>query len=225
MKYIGTDIDRAHRLRRYQLVLPYRFATILDIGANIGQFSQEMLDIFPDAQLYAFEPISGCFARLKKISKRANFHPFPYALGNKNGDAEIHVSPYSQSSSILPISELQKTLLPYTAGGHKETIQMRRLDDIATGIDLKPPVLIKMDVEGYEKEILLGGQETFKKTSVVFSETSFVPLHEGQPLADEIRSLLGTLGFEYRGFLGQKKNPRTGEALLEDSIFIKRVNI
>jgi len=222
LKGLGYDLDRKRALNNYQKVLSYNFETILDIGANVGQFSKEMLGIFPNAQIYAFEPVPDCYEKLKKISKKPNFHSFPFALGNKHGETDINVSSYSPSSSLLKMSDLHKKIFPHTAGEHKETIQIRRLDDMASELNIKTPLLIKMDVQGYEKEVILGGQETFKKASVVFSEISFVSLYEGQPLADEIRRLLKELGFEYKGFLNQKKKPQTREILIEDSIFVKK---
>lgn len=221
LKGLGYDLDYKQLLERYRDILPYNFATILDIGANVGQFSGEMLDIFPNAQIYAFEPVVNCYQKLEKISNKSNFHPLPFALGNKNGEAEINVSSYSPSSSLLNMANLHKNIFPHTAGIHKEIIQIRLLDDIARELDVKIHLLIKMDVQGYEKEVILGGQETFRKASVVISETSFVSLYESQPLAHEIRKLLLELGFTYRGFLNQKKNPQTGEILFEDSLFIK----
>lgn len=221
LKHLGYDIDRKRLVERYRAVLPYNFAAILDIGANVGQFSREMLEIFPNAEIYALEPVAGCFEKLKKISNKPNFHPLPFALGNKNGEMPMNISSYSPSSSLLKMSNLHKEIFPHTAGEHKETIQIRRLDDVAKEFEFKTPLLIKMDVQGYEKEVILGGQETFKKASVVFSETSFVPLYTGQPLADEMRNLLGKFGFEYHGSLNNKKHPQTGEVLFEDSVFVK----
>ncbi|MBI4160781.1 MAG: FkbM family methyltransferase [Candidatus Yanofskybacteria bacterium] len=221
LRHLGYDLDCERRLKHYRNFLSYGFATILDIGANVGQFSREMLDTFPDAHIYAFEPVAGCYEKLKKVSDKLNFHPLPYALGNQTGETTINVSSYDPSSSILPMSDLHKKLFPHTAGGHAETIQIRRLDDITGGIDFKLPLLIKMDVQGYEKEVVLGGSETFKKASVVLSETSFASLYAGQPLADEMRDLLGEFGFEYRGALNNKKHPQTGEVLFEDSVFVK----
>lgn len=222
LKRFGYNIDQRRLIEHYREVIPYNFAAILDVGANVGQFSREMLDVFPSADIYAFEPVAGCFEKLKKISNKSNFHPLPYALGNQNGETTINVSSYSPSSSLLKMSNLHKEIFPYTAGEHTETIQIRRLDDITKELQLKTLLLIKMDVQGYEKEVILGGSETFKKASVVFAETSFVPLYTGQPLAEEIRKLLGELGFEYRGALNNKKHPQTGEVLFEDSVFTKR---
>ena len=105
----------------------------------------------------------------------------PYALGNQNGETKINVSSYSPSSSLLKMSGLHKRIFPHTAGEHQETIQIRRLDDVVKDLDVRMPLLLKMDVQGYEKEVILGGPETFKGISS-FSETSFVPLYEGQPL-------------------------------------------
>ena len=221
LKVFGYDLDHERLLKRYRDILPYKFQTILDIGANVGQFSREILDIFPNVEIYAFEPVASCYQKLEKISKKPNFHPLPYALGNQSGEMKINVSSYSPSSSLLKMSNLHKKVFPHTAGEHKEKIQIRRLDDMASELNIKAPLLIKMDVQGYEKEVILGGRMTFAKASAVLTEASFVPLYDGQPLFKEIRSLLGELGFDYHSAMNSKKNPQTGEILFEDSLFIK----
>lgn len=221
LQVVGYDYERIRLKKRYQAILAYRFRTILDIGANVGQFSKEMLSLFPDAHVYAFEPVASCYEKLKGISNATEFHPFPYALGNKNGEMEIHVSSYDPSSSLLKMSDLHKRIFPHTAGEHNERIQIRRLNDTASELELQTPLLIKMDVQGYEKEVILGGEKVFAQASVIITEISFVSLYEDQPLADEIKTLLGSMGFTYHGFLSQKKNPQTGQILFEDALFLR----
>src|SRR3989344_5274365 len=74
--------------------------TILDIGANIGQFAIEARTKSPDSQIYSFEPLKECFKKLeKKFEKDKKFKAFNYALGNNTIITEMHKSAYSPSSS------------------------------------------------------------------------------------------------------------------------------
>ncbi len=79
---------------------------------------------------------------------------------------------------------------------------------------------MKIDVQGYEDRVLRGGEQTVKRAQVLLVETSFQQLYEGQALFEDILALLRGWGFRYAGALDQLLNPRTGEALQQDSIFV-----
>jgi hypothetical protein len=98
---------------------------------------------------------------------------------------------------------------------------MERLDALAPALALSPPLLIKIDVQGYEDRVLRGGEETVKRAQVLIVETSFQRLYEEQALFEDVFRLLSGWGFRYAGALDQLLNPRSGEALQQDSIFVK----
>lgn len=82
--------------------ISYNFDTILDIGANEGQYALFIKKYFPDAALFSFEPIKKCFDEIKKNCKHLkNFSVLNYALGNENKTEDFHLNEFSASSSLL----------------------------------------------------------------------------------------------------------------------------
>jgi len=198
--------------------------TILDIGANSGQFAKRIHEIFPEAKLYSFEPIRDCYEDLvNNFEGVQQFHAFNLALGNETGEVEMHRSEYSPSSSLRPMAELHKTSFPFTKNEISETIKVVKLDNVASQIEIKTPLLIKIDVQGFEDKVIEGGRETFSKADIVITELSVEELYEGQKLFDGIYNMLKGLGFKYRGNYEQLHHPDDGRVLQMDGIFIRNI--
>lgn len=218
----GYDV-RYHRPLYDIIIKPLGIQTILDIGANDGHYSKEASRLFPNAAIIAFEPLSDCFQRLLEVSKvHPNITPLQIGLGAESGSFEIEKSSFHPSSSLLPMSALHKTLYPKSAVTKKESITIARLDDIAKTVEMRVPLMAKIDVQGYEGKVIEGGADTLKKASVIQIETSFFPLYEGQPLFNDIAEQLGRLGFLYYGALQTHYSKKTNRPMYEDSLFISR---
>ena len=95
------------------------------------------------------------------------------------------------------------------------------LDGWATGRDLAAPMLVKMDVQGFEDRVIRGAPETLARASAVISEVSFAGLYEGQPLFEDILDLMRSLHFRCGGMLGGFSDLDTGEMLEADALFIR----
>lgn len=198
--------------------------TIVDIGANIGQFAEEIRPDLPDAFIYSFEPLKDCYDTLVKAMKDdKKFKAFNIALGDANDEVIMHRSEYSASSSILKMAQSHKDLYPYTKRSTDEKITVRRLDDIKemNPSHLQKEILVKIDTQGYEDRVIRGGTEFLKQAKVIIIETSFITLYEKQLLFADIYKMLTDLGFSYKGSLHRKFNVKNGGTLYEDSIFIK----
>ncbi len=217
----GYDITKYHP--SYDILLQkYDFKTVLDIGANDGQFATDIHKRLPKAQIYSFEPLKESFAKLSEnMSEVKNFKAFNFALGEQSGTMEISRSAFSPSSSLRKMASLHKEIYPKSAMSVKEEITIKRLDDVLSGIKFEKPLLIKIDVQGYEDKVILGALKTLPLATMIVTETSFVTLYEGQPLFGDIHDLLRPLGFSYHGSKERHWNPKTGEVLYEDSIFLK----
>mgnify|MGYP003889745529 CR=1 FL=1 len=217
----GYDVVRYHSF--YESVLaPMGIKAILDIGANTGEFSKEMRALFPDADIYAFEPLRDCFARIgENLAGDSKFRALNVALGETNGETTIQRSSFHPSSSLLKMSSLHKDLYPKSKDSTEEKIQVMRLDDAIKDMPIETPLFIKMDVQGFEDKVINGGPNTLNKASVLQIETSFVSLYEGQPLFDDIYQLVAKLGFTYAGETARHYD-KSDKLIYQDSIFIKK---
>ena len=119
------------------------------------------------------------------------------------------------------MTNVHKEAFPSTKDSQTVNVKIARLDDIAPELNLGKSLFIKIDVQGYEDKVLIGGKKTIKRSKVVIVETSFTTLYESQPLFDDIYSVLREWGFTYMGMIDQLLDPRTGKILQGDAVFIR----
>ena len=193
--------------------------TILDIGANVGQFAIKINAILPQAKIISFEPLKGCYEELITNTAKMNVSALNYALGEEEAEVEINVSKHTPSSSLLDMAQLHKDVYAGTDYAGKEVIKVKRLDDIVDELGDLGKFLVKIDVQGFEDRVIKGGIETIKKADLIIIETSFQELYKGQLLFNGIYNLLNEIGFEFMGNMTQAFNKADGSILYAESIF------
>lgn len=223
LNLVGIDIKKYRpAIDHLKWLGKYDIKTILDIGAHTGQFAKEIREKLPQSKIYSFEPLKDCYQKLlQNMSEDKNFKAYNFALGDKESKQEINRSVSSPSSSLLPMGNLHEEMYPHTKGGSKEEIEVKRLDDVFKNSDLEKEILVKIDVQGYEDKVIDGGINIISQAKIALLEVSFQELYKGQALFGEIYDIMKKLGFRYQGRIQQRINPKTGEVLYEDSIFIK----
>lgn len=221
----GYDIKRYHPVWE-STIKPLGIGTIIDVGANAGVFSRHMRRMFPEAQIYAFEPLADCYRQLvSSMTGDKRFHAWNIALGDADGTTHIQRSSFHPSSSLLPMTDLHKILYPKSKDTNPEKITVRRLDAVLNTAPLPPRTLIKIDVQGLEDKVIVGGVNILTDATVIIVETSFVPLYEHQPLFGDIYTRLSGLGFSYYGDLGRHYSRISKKLIYEDSLFIKKEKV
>lgn len=171
--------------------------TIIDVGANQGQFALASSRKYPNANIISFEPLPELFEVFKrnlKNKEKVKIHNI--ALGNERGVIDFYRNEHSHASSALPISEKQKEELPITANTTRTEVHVDRLDNILKVAELSGSTLLKLDVQGYEKNVLLGASNLLPKIDYLVFEASFVSMYEGEPLFDEMHVFLKEMDFE-----------------------------
>ncbi len=205
---------------KYRWLQDLKIATILDIGANVGQFAGMIRAIIPGAMIYSFEPLEECFRELNARAPSLNpMQCFQYALGTEDGVVTMHRNDFSASSSFLPLAQGHRDAFPFAQRTTDIRIPVRSLDSIAPELTLKPPILMKADIQGYELKMLGGAPKTLSLVDVLILETSFVELYEGQPLFHDLYEHLQIRGFRYTGSLEQVHDPKSGAVLQGDLVF------
>ena len=196
--------------------------TVLDIGANVGQFATTINAILPQARIYAFEPLPECHAQLRaRMRDVPNFSAINLGLGDQSGEITFERNAFTPSSSFLKMNSVHKTAFPYTSDTHSVRVSVECLDTIAATLEITDPLMIKIDVQGYEDRVIRGGEQTIRRALLIIVETSFETLYEGQPLFDDIYRQMVGWGFVYSGSLDQLHHPRRGNVIQADSIFIR----
>lgn len=198
------------------------FRQILDIGANTGQFARIARHLWPSARIEAFEPLPHVFMALQTaLSDDKAFHPHCLALGRTPGVAAMNSNEFTASSSLLDLSHLHQSEWPEANRTGSIDVPVQALDAwIAANPLTSSPVLVKIDVQGYELEVIEGGISTLTECiDWLALEVSFYQLYDGQPLFDDIYERLRSLGFAFRGHVQQFMNKQGDRILFADALF------
>ena len=218
-----TELSPLHRLLG-AANLPVR--TIVDVGANEGQFARFISGYFPQAAIYCFEPVPEAFVSLRTWANTQNGRATAIncALGEVAGCFEmIKHDLHTSSSSFLKTTSRCEHYYPQTKTKSVIQVECQTLD-LAMELNckaLEPDILIKLDVQGFEDRVIRGGKQTFLRSSVAILEVSLVPLYESQPMFPKIIGLMEELNFDYGGNLEQTCS-QNGALLSVDAVFFRR---
>lgn len=167
--------------------------TIIDVGANQGQFQKAANYFYPNAKIYSFEPIPELYEKIVKNNCKGITN-FNMALGNEVGKLEFNKNEYQHSSSFYEIEN--DNHLP-SSKTTKINVEINTIDNIGSYIDFNGKVLLKLDVQGFEREVLRGGKNTLKNhIDYVILEVGFKKLYKNQPTFTELNKFLNEHNFE-----------------------------
>lgn len=221
---IGYSINR-YTPPDYRWITNRGIKTVIDVGANEGQFANTINTIIPGVRIHSFEPVKKCYRSLVESNKHLNIATYNFALGDKNYKSIINVSSHSPSSSLLKMADLHKEIFEFSQEHTTEEIEIKTLDSIEPELKIDYNLLIKMDVQGFEDKVIEGGKNTIPKAEILLIETSFKELYEKQVLFDNIYNHVKELGFYFAGNYQQTPDPKDGSILYADSVFIKNRNL
>jgi FkbM family methyltransferase len=206
------------------LLAHFRISCVLDVGANVGQYGARLRAWGYPGRIVSFEPQAGPHAALeRRAAADAAWQAAPrMALGAHAGEVELEVSAESDMSSILPQSALLRQVSPSSAVVRRETVPLRRLDDVA-GSYLEPDerVFLKIDAQGYEAEVLAGAAGLLERLAGIQLEMALVPLYEGERPFRAMLDELSALGFEPHLFLPGYFERKLARQLQIDGVFMR----
>lgn len=142
----------------------YRFTTVFDVGANIGQSAGYFIAHVPDSDIYCFEPSEQAFGQLKeRMQHKNNVHCFQQALGNCQGQVIMVNNERSDMNMIVQDEQL--------SGGKKtETVLIDTLGNFCNNNRIQKISYLKIDTEGFDLEVLRSGNEMLEKSAIDFIE-------------------------------------------------------
>lgn len=194
--------------------------SVIDVGANQGQFTSACLAYFPATSVLAIEALPDLKARLDKV-----FHGYPNVTvvgkgcGSRQERRVFHANEYAKSSSFLCLAARHKEAFPSATKTDDIEMEVLPLDLIMEQHATAVPDLLKLDVQGFELEVLKGASKCLKGSRYILMETSFVRLYEEEPLFLDCLAFLAPFGFVFRGPVGFLTDPRSGVFLQMDALF------
>jgi FkbM family methyltransferase len=175
---------------------------VLDVGANVGQYAQQLRSGGYGGRIVSFEPVPAIAEKLRKAARNdADWRVIECALGDADEEAEINVRPGTMSS-LLPSSEFGKNWHDRLHVAEAQKISVRRLDglfdEVVKGID-DPRVYLKMDTQGYDMQAFAGAGDRLKEIAGMQSEVACVPIYDGMPRLPDQIAAYESAGFEITG--------------------------
>jgi FkbM family methyltransferase len=223
----GVDLVRLLGLRhpigrRARLLRSLGIDLVIDIGANRGQFGQEIRRAGYEGRIVSVEPLAAPYRRLARLAARdPRWTVIHSAVGPHAGAATIHVAANGgASSSFLSMLDLHVRSAPEAQFVADEVVDVATLDELVIEqIRDTSEIFTKMDVQGYELQVIAGAEATLGRSALVQLEMSLLPLYETAPTYREILDAMERRGFHLVGIEPGFASP-TGALLQADGLFV-----
>jgi FkbM family methyltransferase len=222
-------------VRRHQSVLGYDLAPfrhrarllacedvhlVIDVGANVGQYASALRRGGYPGDILSLEPLAEPFAALRaRAAGDPHWTCEQVALGERSGFADLRVAAHSAGSSFLEVGETLVANTPEMATVGSERVRVEPLAHLLESI-ASNSAFLKLDVQGFELQILRAGEDILPRLAGIEVELSFEPLYEGEGSFLEVTQLLDALGFRLAAVDPGIPDRRTGFPLQVDGIYL-----
>jgi FkbM family methyltransferase len=215
----------SEELRRIKLLEHYKIDLVFDIGANKGQYATGIIDAGYKNRIVSFEPLTSAHSVIDTASKKYSNWTVAErcAIGSQNQEIEINISANSVSSTLLNMLNTHIEGAPESKIIGKEKVKVYPLDEIASQyLSGSKNIFLKVDVQGFEQEVLKGAQNMLSKAKGVEMEISLVPLYEDQKwLLADILDYMTKRGFRLTSIVPAFTDNKTGIVLQCNGIFFR----
>lgn len=174
-------------------------STVLDVGANVGQFGIDLRISGYKGRIISFEPVAEYFESLKLNSNRfGNWEAIQIGIGSKEGNMSIAVAGNSGlSSSFLRINDLHLQEFPQSSTKRSEFAKIQTLDHEISALGIDPTkIFLKVDTQGFEREVMLGARNSLPLIPLCLWEASLTPLYDGESTLLQLLHELSIFGHE-----------------------------
>ena len=225
--YLPKSFHRIVDNKRFTLGMPTMFgcisnmkrngfvpSIIVDAGAYEGRWTEEVKSVYPSCPVVMIEANPEKVTQLTAVQRRLGPSvAFERALLGASARNNVTFYSMETGSSVMP----EVTSVPRTP----VTLDMQTLDQIMAKRAVCGPALVKLDVQGYELEVLRGATQTLQFTDAIVLELSLLEYNRGAPLMAEVLAEVNALGFSMYDICGQHRRGH-GRALLQlDAVFVR----
>jgi FkbM family methyltransferase len=196
--------------------------TIIDIGANKGQFSATAQRLFTNPTIFAVEPNPDIYDTLKRnleSDSNSKTNIISCAVSSEDGVVKFHINKDSQVSSLFDIGPDRKRFYPDSIVIKETLIPAYTLDTLFSTRELTEPILLKIDVQGAEHLVIEGAVKILRKVKWIILELSFNKLYEGEKNFLYFIDYMRQRGYEFIRPLNVHYSPATKEIIEMDALF------
>jgi FkbM family methyltransferase len=218
----GFEIRKHPAVRRQRMLAEHGIDLVLDVGAAVGGYGTQLRLFGYSGRIVSFEPLDAAYAELSRVIARdPRWTARQAALGAEAGESVINIASNSDSSSLLPMGSAHTEAEPSVGIVGQQVVKVERLDDVIDEIaGPTDRIFLKVDAQGFEREVLAGAAKTLARCQGLQLELSFISLYEGGMLIDDAISLAYDAGFQMVG-VEQGWAAETGQMLQADGVFFR----
>ncbi|SRR6266446_1800722 len=229
LRHVGVDLVRWRPQSSPEAALArmlnhHRIDTVLDVGANEGQYALSLRELGFGGRIISFEPLAMAHQQLQRsaVKDASWIIPPRTAIGNQDGQIRINVASNGASSSILRMLEAHQRAAPDVGYVGTEVVPISRLDRVAKEfLGEARNIFLKVDAQGFELQVLQGAEELICRIAGAQLELSLVPLYEGQALFSELIDWMRKAGLSIWGILPGLADNSSGRLLQTDVVFFR----
>jgi FkbM family methyltransferase len=209
--------------RRLHLMQRRSIDLVLDLGANTGQYARGLRRAGYEGRIISFEPLSSAFTRLARNARKDPlWRAERMGLGARDHEATLKISPDSRASSLRDMLPRHRDVAPYFAPVAEEQVPIRKLDTVWDSfVPARSKVYLKIDTQGYEKQVLQGAARSLAKVRAIQMEISIQPLYDGDLMLPDVLRWMKKSGFSLISLEYGFCDPETAEMLQVDGIFAR----
>lgn len=221
---LSYNIHTSEEILIQTILRRFAIQTIIDVGANEGQFAARLIELGFRGRILSFEPISEVYQTLvKNASAFPQWETVNMGIGSEERELVLNVSENLASSSLFAVDKKSLEADPTTRTTRQERIRVTTIDKfLSDHTSLNKELLLKLDIQGFELEALKGSSNSLSQFRLIQVELSFIKVYEGAPLYREVISFLEEHNFELFTFIPAFVDAKTGRMLQADGIFVRK---
>jgi len=187
---------------------------IFDVGAYSGQFAKLCRNVWPNAKLTCFEVLPDRVKELRAWSTNDGNSEIVECLLGAQVRSAVAFHEMETASSVLEEHIPQSAPIRF--------YPMKTIDEVVAVSTMPPPTFLKLDVQGYEFEVLNGAKQTLPSVAAILTEVNLIDIHKGVHLLDELILLLRDNGFLAYDICGLARRPLDAALWQADFIFVPK---
>jgi FkbM family methyltransferase len=185
-----------------------RCRTIFDVGAYRGEVAAQYAQLFPESDIWAFEPFPESYENLcTRFRGNPRVRLVNAAVTSESGEATFYSNERPATNSLLARPGSGRRYYDAQATTRERiTVPTVTIDDYRAQHQIAAPDILKLDIQGNELAALKGADATLREgaTQIIYTEVTFVPHYEGGVLFHQLTSHLSERGYSLFGIYDLK---------------------